>query len=98
LDHPGGISGKLLVKNSNEIIKYIRQSTKGKLKIIGLGGVFTAQDAYEKIKLGADLIQMITGFIYNGPLAVKHINLGLIKLLQKDGFKNISEAVGKNVS
>ena len=65
------------------------------LAIIGVGGIFTAEDAYEKIKAGASLVQIYTGFIYEGPFVVKKINRGLIKLLKRDGFKNISEAVGK---
>ena len=64
------------------------------LLIIGVGGVFTAEDAYEKIKAGASLVQIYTGFIYEGPLVVKKINQGLVKLLKRDGFKNIREAVG----
>jgi len=58
------------------------------------GGVFTAEDAYIKIKLGASLVQLITGMVYEGPQLISEINYGLVKLLKKDGFKNISEAVG----
>jgi dihydroorotate dehydrogenase len=60
-----------------------------------VGGVFNAKDAYEKIKAGASLIELITGMIYEGPQTISSINMGLVKLLKKDGFKNISEAVGK---
>ena len=66
----------------------------GKLPIIGVGGIFTAADAYEKIKAGASAVQIYTGFIYEGPAAVKHINQGLIRLMERDGFKSIAEAVG----
>lgn len=97
LNHPGGISGKLVSEKSNEIIKKLYKRAAGRLSIIGVGGVFTAQDAYEKIKCGASAVQMITGFIYGGPITIRNINLGLIKLLKKDGYKNISEAVGKDV-
>jgi len=62
--------------------------------IIGCGGVFTAEDAYKKIKLGASLIQMITGMIYEGPQVISEINQGLVKLLEKDGYQNVQEAVG----
>ena len=57
-------------------------------------GIFSAEDAYEKIKAGASLVQIYTGLIYEGPGLVKKINQGLVKLLERDGFKNIAEAVG----
>lgn len=94
LAHPGGISGKLLQSQSDATIQQLYQYSKGQLKIIGLGGIFTAEDAYQKIKLGASAVQLVTGFIYGGPLAIKRINEGLIKLLERDGFRNISDAVG----
>lgn len=90
----GGLSGKPLQKRATEIIRYIH-GEKPKLPIIGVGGIFTAQDAYEKIRAGASLVQIYTGFIYEGPAVVKRINEGLLKLLKKDGYRNISEAVGK---
>ncbi|MAG60784.1 dihydroorotate dehydrogenase (quinone) [archaeon] len=90
----GGISGKLTVKASNEMISHVYKKTQGKYTIIGCGGVFTAEDAYEKIKAGASLIQLITGMIYEGPSMMKRTNKGLVKLLRRDGYKNISEAVG----
>jgi len=98
MSHPGGISGKLLKERSNEVIRHLYVRANGRLKIIGLGGIFSAQDAYDKIKCGASAIQLITGFIYNGPWTMKNINKGLVELLKKDGYKNISEAVGKDFS
>ena len=62
--------------------------------IIGAGGVFTAEDAYKKIRLGASLVQIYTALIYEGPFVVKRINEGLLALLKRDGFKHVSEAVG----
>lgn len=91
----GGISGKPTQKISTEMIRYIYKKTGGKYTIIGLGGIFTAEDAYEKIKAGATLVQIITGLIFGGPMAVKNINKGLVRLLERDGYKNISEAIGK---
>ena len=91
----GGLSGKPLKKRATEIIRYIH-GRNPKLPIIGVGGIFTAEDAYEKIKAGASLVQIYTGFIYEGPAVVKDINEGLIELLKKGGYKNISEAIGKN--
>lgn len=95
--NPGGISGKLLWDKSNETLKYLYQKSNGSLDLIGLGGVFTAKDAYEKIKLGAVAVQMVTGFIYGGPFSVRKINRELAELLKKDGYKKLSEAVGRGV-
>lgn len=91
----GGISGKVLRDESNRIIRRVFQKTGGKSVIIGCGGIFSAQDAYEKIKAGANLLQLITGMIYEGPQLISSINIGLAELLKKDGLENISEAVGK---
>ncbi|MBI2019367.1 quinone-dependent dihydroorotate dehydrogenase [Candidatus Daviesbacteria bacterium] len=91
----GGLSGKIVEDLSNQMIKAIYQKTKGKYVIIGVGGVFSAEDAYKKIKLGASLVQLITGMIFEGPQLIGEINRGLVKLLQKDGYKNISQAIGK---
>ena len=91
----GGISGNVVKESSNETIKYIYSKTKGEFIIIGCGGIFTAEDAYNKIKSGASLVQLITGMIYEGPQVISEINQGLFRLLKKDGYSNISEAIGK---
>jgi dihydroorotate dehydrogenase len=75
----GGISGKPVQQRSTEIIKYISQKTNGKLPIIAVGGIFNAADAQEKLKAGASLVQVYTGFIYSGPAIVKNICKGLSK-------------------
>ena len=90
----GYFSGKPCETRSNELIKLTYKKYKNKLIIIGCGGVFNGQDAYKKIKLGASLIQLITGMIYHGPQLISQINLGLEELLEKDGFKNIKDAIG----
>jgi dihydroorotate dehydrogenase len=90
----GGISGKPLAEAADKMIAYVYQKTGGKKIIIGCGGIFNAEDAYKKIKLGASLLQLITGMIFEGPQVISQINLGLVELLKKDGYKNISEAVG----
>ncbi len=97
LKYPGGISGQHTREKSNNLIKYIFRKTKGKFVIVGCGGVFNGADAYEKIKYGASLIQMITGMIFEGPGVIKKINKELVELIKKDGYKNIREAIGKNV-
>lgn len=93
----GNFSGKPTFKRSNELIKLSYKNYGKKLIIVGCGGVFSAQDAYRKIKLGASLIQLITGMIFEGPQIAAQINLELVNFLKKDGFNNISEAVGKQV-
>ncbi len=93
----GGLSGKVLEEKSNKLIEYVYKKTKGKFIIIGVGGVFSAKDAYKKIKLGASLISLISGMIYEGPSLISEINRNLVKLLKKDGFSNITEAIGKDV-
>ncbi|MEK7126871.1 MAG: quinone-dependent dihydroorotate dehydrogenase [Patescibacteria group bacterium] len=97
LPKAGGVSGRPLKDLSDKLISYVYKKTKGKYIIIGCGGIFTAEDAYKKIRLGASLLQLITGMIFEGPQVISEINYRLIKLLKKDGYKNISEAVGKGL-
>ncbi|MBI5413055.1 quinone-dependent dihydroorotate dehydrogenase [Candidatus Peregrinibacteria bacterium] len=92
----GGLSGKPTWRLSNALISKTYQEYGKKLVIIGCGGIFSAEDAYEKIKCGATLVQLITGMIFEGPQLIGAINMGLVKLLKNDGLKNISEAIGKN--
>ena len=91
------MSGKPLQKISNEVIAKIYKYSKGKLPVIGVGGIFTAEDAFEKIASGASLVQAYTGFIYQGFSFAKDINSGLQKILKEKGFKNLDEAVGSKV-
>lgn len=91
---PGGISGLPIAKKANEIISYLYKNSENKYKIIGVGGVFSGIDAYAKIKAGANLVQIGTGFIYGGPLIVKKITKELDALLLQDNFSNVSQAVG----
>lgn len=90
----GGLSGKVVEELSNELIADMHKLTKGQKTIIGLGGVFNGEDAYTKIKLGASLVQLITGLIYQGPQVVGDINKQLALLVKKDGYSSISEAIG----
>ncbi len=92
----GNFSGKPTQTRSNELIRLAFRQAGTKLIIIGCGGTFSAEDAYTKIKLGASLVQMITGLIYKGPQLPAQINLGLIKLLKRDGLTHISQAIGKD--
>ncbi len=90
----GALSGLPVQRISTNIVRHVYQRTHGKITIIGVGGVFNAADAYEKITSGANLIEMITGLIFEGPQVVGEINRGLVSLLKKDGFNSIEEAVG----
>jgi dihydroorotate dehydrogenase len=90
----GGLSGQPLKKRSTDLIATIYRLTDGQIPIIGVGGVFTAADAWEKIRAGASLVQLYTGFIYQGPCIVKQINAGLLKLMKRDGFETLEYAVG----
>ncbi len=90
----GNFSGKPTFERSNELIQLAYKKYGNKLTIIGCGGVFNADDAFKKITLGANLVQLITGLIFQGPQLPAQINTGLIKILEKEGFKNISDAVG----
>ncbi len=92
--YAGGISGKPIKDLSTSLIKKVYTLTKGTYPIIGVGGIFSAQDAYEKIRAGASLIELITGMIYEGPGIVKEIDKGLATLLKKDGFASVADAVG----
>ena len=91
---PGGVSGRSISQKSNEIISYLYKNSENLYKIIGVGGIFSGKDAYDKIKAGANLLQIGTGFIYGGPLSIKKINRELDQLLAKDNFQHISQAIG----
>ena len=90
----GGLSGQPLKRRSTEVIRYIFSKSKGKIPIIGVGGVFSAEDAYEKIRAGASLVELYTGLIYEGPGLVKKIKQGLVAFLERDGFKSVKDAIG----
>ena len=80
----GGLSGKPLAKRSTEVIKYLKQRSNNAFPVIGVGGIHSAEDAIEKINAGADLIQLYTGFIYEGPCLIKKINK---EIMAKNIFK-----------
>ena len=92
----GGLSGQPLKNLSTALIKKIYKETKGKIQIIGVGGVDSGKSAYEKICAGANAVQLYTGMVYKGPGIVKAIKRELISILKKENIKNISEAVGIN--
>ena len=93
-DEAGGISGAPVRSRSTEVIHFIYQQTAGNLPIIGVGGVFTADDAWEKIAAGATLVQVYTGWIYEGPGMVRRILQGLVQKLDQQGMTSITDAIG----
>ncbi len=90
----GGLSGAPTREHSLDLIRHTYKKYGDRLTIIGVGGVFSAEDAYAKIKAGASLVGLITGLFFEGPQLIGQINRGLVELLKKDGFSHISEAVG----
>jgi dihydroorotate dehydrogenase len=90
----GGLSGRPLRERSTEIIRHLYLESEGKVPIIGVGGIFNAQDAWEKITNGASLVQVYTGLVYEGPSIANEIASGMIDLLARSGLKHLSEAVG----
>ncbi len=90
----GNFSGKPTSQNANILIAEVYKKCKGRFIIIGCGGIFTGADAYEKIRAGATLVQMVSGLIFCGPSQIGTINKELARLLKKDGFNSIADAVG----
>ena len=90
----GGLSGRPLTSRSTKMIAQLYELTRGRIPLVGVGGIFTADDAWEKIAAGASLVQLYTGFIYEGPRIAQQINEGLLKLLARDGFANLDAAIG----
>lgn len=90
----GGISGRPVFDPSNDLISHLWKAVGRRYVIVGTGGIFSAEDAYEKIVRGASLVQLITGMIFEGPQLIGEINSGLVRLLERDGFKSVAEAVG----
>lgn len=93
-EEAGGISGEPVRQRSTEIIRFIWQQTQGQLPIVGVGGIFTAEDAWEKIAAGASLIQVYTGWIYEGPWMVRRILEGLLQKLEAKGLSSLQDAIG----
>lgn len=96
-DTRGNLSGLPTKDLTTELVRHTYQRYGDKLVIVGIGGIMNAEDAYAKIRAGASLVALITGLIYEGPQLIGDINAGLVKLLKRDGFKSVSEAVGVDV-
>lgn len=90
----GGLSGRPLAARSTEVIRHLHRQTRGSLPIIGVGGIFDADGAWEKIVAGASLIQLYTGLVYEGPMVVRDIVRGLRQRMDDSGFRSLRKAVG----
>ena len=93
-DEAGGISGLPVKQRATEVIRFIYQETNGNLPIVGVGGIFNTDDAWEKIVAGASILQVYTGWVYEGPWLVERVLSGLLAKLEDKGLNSISEAVG----
>jgi len=92
---PGAVSGRPFAPLADECIREtFRRMDRNRFAIIGSGGVFTAEDAYRKLKLGASFVQLLTALVYEGPGVVSRINAGLARLLERDGVPNVAAVVG----
>jgi len=90
----GGVSGKPVAPLANALLGHLWRTVGSRYVLVGCGGVFSAEDAYEKIRLGASLVQLVTGMIFRGPQLIGAINRGLVRLLARDGFADIRSAIG----
>lgn len=92
----GGLSGAPLLGPSNNVLGDLYKLTEGRIPLIGIGGVSSGRDAYEKIKAGASLVQLYSSMIYQGPKVAEQVKKELADILRADGFSNVTEAVGAN--
>ncbi len=93
----GGLSGVPIREKSNKVLRFISKETQGEITLIGVGGINSAKDAYEKIKIGASLVQLYSSLTFNNQGFINKINKELSSYIRSDGFKNIKEAVGVEI-
>ena len=97
IEEPGGLSGAPLRDRATEVIRFLYQKSEGRIPIIGVGGIFTAEDAWEKLTAGASLLQVYTGWIYGGPEMIRHVLSGLVQQLDHYQIDTIQGAIGQNL-
>ena len=90
----GGLSGQPLRERATGLVRYLYRKTNGNVPIIGVGGISSAEHAYERIKAGASLIQVYTGLVYEGPGLIRSIKEGLVKLMEEEGHSSVAHIVG----
>ena len=94
-EQAGGLSGRPLTARSTALVRDAYRLTRGQVPIVGVGGIFSAEDAYAKLQAGADLVEVYSALIYRGPGLVRDLNAGLVRLLERDGVRNVAEVVGQ---
>ena len=90
----GGVSGRPLKSRATQVMRFLYAHTRGRLPLIGVGGIASGQDAYERIRAGASLVQIYTGLVYEGPTLPRRVNRELLKLMERDGVTHLSDIVG----
>ena len=90
----GGLSGAPLRQRATEVVRFLYRHCEGQLPVVGVGGIFTAADAWERITAGASLLQVYTGWVYEGPMMVHRVLKGLADRLDSHGLHSIADAVG----
>ena len=90
----GGLSGRPLKERATEVVRLLYRHTQGRLPLIGVGGISTAEDAYARIRAGASLVQFYSGMVYEGPYLARRINEGLIRLMERDGVAHLTDLIG----
>lgn len=93
----GGISGNAVRGLAERQLEYCASKSRGRYVLVSVGGIFSAEDVYRRIRMGASLVQLITGMVYRGPQLVGELNYGLARLLRRDGFSSVAEAVGADI-
>ena len=93
----GGLSGRVLCPRSFEVLRLIAPHLAGQCRLISVGGIDSAEEVYARLKAGASLVQLYTAMIYDGPLIVRHILAGLLKLMERDGVSSVEEVIGADL-
>jgi dihydroorotate dehydrogenase len=91
----GGLSGKPIESRATEMVRFVAERVD--VPVVGVGGVFTAEDAYQKLRAGAHVVQLYTGLVYRGPSIARDINEGLLDLLERDGFDSVADVIGADL-
>lgn len=93
----GGLSGAPLTARAQAVVRQVALRAAGRVPVIGSGGIMSAEDAWARLRAGATLVQVYTGFIYGGPGFPSQLNAGLLRLMERDGFRTIEEAIGADL-
>jgi dihydroorotate dehydrogenase len=93
----GGLSGAPLTARAQDVVRRVALRAAGRVPVIGSGGIMSAEDAWARIRAGATLVQVYTGFIYGGPGFPSQLNAGLLRLMERDGFRTIEAAIGADL-